>query len=144
MGTIFSTNDIRGRIDESLTVEYAWTIGKAFAEWLPDDGVVVAVKTADANGPIAHALTEGVLLQGRDVIDAGQGDQLAIVNAIRDNQAVGGYMISHDSLENMGIITLFDRQGVTITAERGLMDIEELITAGNFLPAAEKGTIRTQ
>ena len=142
MGTIFSTNDIRGRIDESLTVEYAWTIGKAFAEWLPEDGVVVAVKSADANGPIAHALTEGVLLQGRDIVDAGRGDQLTIVNAIRDNQAAGGYMVSHDGLENMGIITLFDHQGVAVTAERGLMDVEELIEAGNFLPAAEKGEIK--
>jgi hypothetical protein len=84
-----------------------------------------------------------MLLQGRDIVDAGQGDQLAVVNAIRDNQAAGGFMVSHDGLENMGIITLFDRQGVAITAERGLMDIEELIEAGNFLPAAEKGEMKS-
>jgi phosphomannomutase len=41
MGNTFSAYDIRGRIEESLTVEYTWTVGKAFADWLPEQGSVV-------------------------------------------------------------------------------------------------------
>ncbi len=141
MGTIFSAYDIRGRVGDSLTTEYVWTVGKAFAEWLPEEGSVVIVKGAGANDTTAHALTEGLLLQGRDVIDGGQGDQQAVTGAIGDSQAAGGVLINHDELQDLEIITLFDARGVVVTADAGLASIEELITAGNFVPAAEKGSI---
>jgi phosphomannomutase len=143
MGTIFSTYDIRGRVGQTLTVEYAWTVGKAFAEWLVDEGDIVVAKGTDADEPIVHALIEGLLLQGRNVVDAGEGEQDKVVNAILDNRAVGGLFITHDTLQDIGIITLFDTQGMAVTAERGLETIEEMIDAGNFLPAAEKGEVKT-
>ncbi|MFZ2544723.1 MAG: hypothetical protein WAW80_01985 [Candidatus Saccharimonadales bacterium] len=142
MGTIFSEYDIRGRAGQTLTVEYAWTVGKAFAEWLTDEQDIVVAKANDADETITHALTEGLLLQGRDVVAIGDGSDELIVASIRDNQASGGVLLSHDALQEVDIITLFDTNGVKITAETGLVEIEELIDAGNFLPASEKGEVK--
>lgn len=143
MGTIFSAYDIRGRIGQTLTVEYAWTVGKAFAEWLTDEEDIVIVRGADADESIVHALTEGLLLQGRDVIDAGEGDQQKAVETIGEKQAAGGVLITHDTLQDIGIITLFDAQGIAVTAERGLEALEQMIDAGNFIPASKKGEVKT-
>lgn len=142
MNTIFSSYDIRGRADESLTVEQAWTVGKAVAEWLPEQGVAVVGKSANANEAIANAVIEGLLLQGRNVVQSGD-DQQAVVEAIGTIQAAGGVLVSHDEVQGLEIITLFDTNGVTVTAEKGLMEIAELIEAGNFVPAANKGELTT-
>ena len=139
MGTIFSAYDIRGRLGETLTTEYAWTVGRAFAEWLPTEGTIVLATSVGADAKTAHAVVEGILLQGRGVIGAGEGDEQAVKGTIIDTHAAGGVLIAHDDTQNIEIITLFDANGVTVTLEQGLDTIEELITAGNFVPAAEKG-----
>jgi hypothetical protein len=143
MGSIFSAYDIRGRLGETLTVEYAWGAGKAFAEWLSNDGpVIVATATQDANNEITHAFIEGILLLGRDVIHLGQRAQLA-PNDIIDHKAAGAVVISHDGVQNLEILTFYDVHGGAVTADNGLTEISGLIDADNFLPAVEKGTLVT-
>ena len=142
MGSIFSVYDIRGRAADSLSTEYVWNVGKAFAEWLPEDGAIALVKHPDADQTTTHAFVEGVLLQGRNVLDAGTGDQQGVIALLRDGQAVGGAIITHDSLQNIEVITLLNAQGMGITAESGLTEIAELVEAGNFVPAAQKGEVR--
>lgn len=142
MSTIFSAYDIRGRAGETLTVEYAWTVGKAVAEWLTEAGPVVIAKADNASEEICHALTEGVLLQGRNALGAA-GDQQAVIDAITGNQAAGGIFISHEDVQGLEVITLFDASGATVTGDSGLATIAELIDAGNFLPADKKGELKT-
>lgn len=142
MGSIFSAYDIRGRIGETLTVEYAWAAGKAFAEWLSVDGPVVIATAKDGNSEIVHAFVEGVLLQGRDVIDYGEKDQL-VASDLSESKAAGAVLVSHDGVQNLEIITLCDAYGVTITAETGLTEISNLIDANTFLPAVTKGQLIT-
>ncbi len=143
MGTIFSTYDIRGRAGESLTTESAWNIGKAFAEWLSDEGNVILATTEKPDNAIVNAFTEGLLLQGRSVLNIGEGDQHAVTNAISEQTAAGGVLIAHDGLQDLEVITLYDVRGVAITDEMGLNEIAELVSAGNFVPAPEKGTLTT-
>lgn len=141
MGTIFSLSDIRGRADDSLTTEYVWNIGKAFAEWLSDQGDVVIVKGEGANEATAHAFIEGMLLQGRNIIDAGQGDQQILAGHINDKQAAGGVLITHDALQDSEVIAFTDARGVIITTDNGLTELSQFAEAGNFEPAVTKGTI---
>lgn len=143
MGNIFSAYDIRGRIGESLTTDYVWNVGKAFAEWLPDEGPVVLATRDDTNKSIAHAFTEGLLLQGRDVIDTGTENQQGLIAILRDGQAAGGVIVTHDALQGIEVITLLDSGGVGITAELGLTEIDQLVESGNFVPASQKGELRT-
>lgn len=134
-------NDIRGRADDTLTTEYAWNVGKALAEWLPEEGAVIIARGENANESTVHALIEGLLLQGRDVYDAGVGDQQVVIGAIADNKVSGGVFFSHDDLQGFEIIAIYDSQGSSITADNGLMDLDQLVEAGNFVPAPAKGEI---
>lgn len=139
MGTIFSDTDIRGSVGDSLTTEYVWNVGKAFAEWLPDEGPIAVQAAADDT---AHALIEGLLLQGRDVVQVASTDPTALTAAITDTKAAGGASVGYEATQNLAVISLFDRQGVPITGSTGLADISQLIEAGNFVPAPDKGEVQ--
>lgn len=141
MGTIFSTDDIRGRLDDGVTVEYAWNVGKAFSEWLPDQGTIAVVRLESANQEIVHAFIEGMLLQGRDVIDAGVGGHDKVADVQYAASPLGIVLIGHDDAQNIETIALYDESGVIIAADNGLDDIKTSAESGNFLPAAQKGKL---
>ena len=141
MSTVFSTQDIRGKFGDTLTSEYVWNVGKAFAEWVPEEGMIVVARSETASQAAVHALIEGLLLQGRNVIDAGVGDWQLVVNTMSDRTAVGGVMVSHDDLQGDEVIALFAAQGVAVTTDNGLAEIGQLVEAPNFDPAAQKGTV---
>ena len=138
-----TTDDFRGQADSTLNVEAAWNIGKAFADYLPDEGAVVVVEADGANRPTTHALIEGVLLQGRDVVAHSSGDQAVLVAAIAEHEAAGGLLVAHDTQQNLEIITPYDTRGVLMTADTGVAEIRTTAEAGNFAPAATKGTIKS-
>lgn len=138
MTNIFSATDIRGSVGESLTTEYIWNAGKAFAEWLPDEGPIV-VQTAEGDGT-AHALIEGLLLQGRTILQIATGDPIVLTTTIADNQAAGGATVRYEPTQNLAVITLFDRQGAAITGT-SLAEISQIAEAGNIVPAPEKGEL---
>lgn len=142
MGTIFSSTDIRGYVGQSLTTEYVWNVGKAFADWLPEEGDVVVVQTDSADEGTAHALIEGILLEGRSVV-ATKGDQTKLITTIVDKKAVGGALIEYEKVQNLAVITLFDERGVAIMDSGGLSEISQLVDAANFLPAPTKGELKT-
>jgi phosphomannomutase len=139
--SIFSSFDIRGRIDDSLTPEYAWNVGKAFAEWLPEEGHVTVVNDGSADQKIVHAVIEGVRLQGRAVVDGGQGDSQHLIELTSDNKPAGSVMISHDAVQGLEIIQLYQENGVALSSDNGLIDIAQLVEAANFAPAAVKGEL---
>lgn len=141
MSIIFSGFDIRGRLDDSLTPEYAWNVGKAFADWLPEDGSIFVMRENDATEAIAKALVEGARLQGRDVVLGGEGDAVAVTDTLAGNAAVGGILVGRDSLQAVETIQLFQADGTPVTSENGLLGISALVDAGNFVPAAVKGDL---
>lgn len=139
--SMFSGFDIRGRFGETLTVEYAWNVGKALADWLPEDGRVVVVSKASARPEIIKAVIEGLRLQGRDVLDGGQGDKQTVIQISAGSQTAGAVMISHDELEGLETIELYQENAAPVTSETGLAQIASLVEAGNFVPAAVKGEL---
>lgn len=141
MSIFFSGNDIRGRLDDSLTPEYAWNVGKAFADWLPMDGRVAVVSTQAAVPQIVKALTEGLRLQGRDVIDGGQGDEETLIQVAAAQRTAGGILVDHSDLESLEIIQLYQENTVMVTSDNGLLEISQSVEAGNFVPAATKGEL---
>lgn len=141
MANIFSMNDIRGRVDDSLTAEYAWNLGKAFAEWLPTDGLVLVTKSTDAHEQTVHAVIEGILLQGRDVQVLEQSDRQVAIASLNEGQFAGGICVSHDAAGGLEVIELFTAQASTVTADSGLGELSALTEAANFEPAPQKGSI---
>lgn len=141
---IFRGMDIRGVVDTDLTVATAWDIGKALADWLPTAGAVAVSKHGDAaDQHLVNALIEGVRLQGRDVVNLGEGDKIVVSEAVIHEGYSGGVAVSHDPMANEATIELYREEGKLIDSESGLGDIALLVESGNFVPAAVKGDLHT-
>jgi hypothetical protein len=132
--------DIRGKEDADLTVDVAWNVGKALADWLPNGGAVVVVYVP-THHHIANAIIEGLRLQGRDVVDGGHGDKDAARTRITTGKLAGGAVVGFDDLEKMVTIELYREDAKLLGGDTDLREIHELVQAGNFVPAAVKGEL---
>lgn len=137
---LISKYDIRGTEETGLTVECAWNVGKALADWLPTTGSV-AVMYLPAHETLARAVVEGLRLQGRNVVDGGHGDKEAAISYIKTSGLSGAAVISFDELEKVITIELYQDDGKIIDSDNGLKEIRELVQSGNFVPAATKGEL---
>lgn len=137
---LISAYDIRGTEETGLTVECAWNVGKALADWLPAGGDVL-VAYGSAQEPIARAVIEGLRLQGRNVIDVVGGDKEAAKSHVASEGLAGAAVIGFDELANMTTIELYQENAKLIDSETGLKEIREVVIAGNFVPAATKGEL---
>lgn len=138
---VFTTYDIRGKVQEGMSLEIAWNIGKALADWLSAYGVVAVMRGQGASESLVEALIEGLRLQGRDVLDAASGDKATLIDHIKNQSLSGGVFVAHDSHDELAVIELYDEKGQLITGENGLGEIAALVQAGNFVPAATKGEL---
>jgi hypothetical protein len=137
---LFGTYDIRGSESDGLTIECAWNIGKAMADWLPQDGQV-AVVYVPTQKHLAAAIVEGLRLQGRDVIDGGNGDATSVKAYIRTSALAGGVVVGYDDTQKVATIELYRDEAVRIDQEGGLKELCESVGTGNFVPALEKGQL---
>jgi phosphomannomutase len=138
--TMITEQDIRGTNDTGLTTEYAWNVGKAVADWLPTAGSIV-VLYVPAGQQTAHAIIEGLRLQGRSVVDGGMGDKDAAVAHIKTSGLSGAIVVGVQESTGITSIQLYKEDGVMIDRQSGLLEIAELVDAGNFVPAAVKGEL---
>lgn len=134
------TDDIRGTDNTGLTVEYAWNIGKAVADWLPTGGSVI-VLSVPVGQKTVHAIIEGIRLQGRTVVDGGVGDQDAATAHIKTSGLSGAVVVGVEGSTGVTTIRIYKEDGSLVGAEAGLKEIIELVEAGNFVPAAIKGEL---
>lgn len=137
----FTAYDIRGRIEEGVSLEVAWNIGKALADWLPTYGTLAIIRGQSADEHLVGALIEGVRLQGRDIMDAASGDKVALGTLITENGLSGGVYVAYDQEQDVCVIELYNDKAQLINSENGLLEIAELVGAGNFVPAAAKGEL---
>lgn len=132
--------DIRGTHTVPITVEYAWNIGRALSDWLPTDGRIL-VAWRQSQQALGTGLIEGIRLQGRSVISAGQITQAAAIDAMEKLDAAGGAIVSYDDQEGVATIELYQAAARAIDQAAGLQDITALAASGNFIPAAQKGAL---
>lgn len=137
---LITDTDIRGKNGTELTVETAWNIGKAAADWLSTAGSIVVLAYPTLQD-IKHAVTEGVRLQGRNVIDGGTGDGEVAVSFIKTSGLSGAIVIAYDQAADVVSLEIYQEEGLRIEKESGLNELYELVQAGNFVPAAVKGEL---
>ncbi len=68
----FKAYDIRGRVPDQLNEDIAWRIGRACAEFLSVETMVVGHDIRLSSRSLCDALTRGLTEGGVDVIDIGQ------------------------------------------------------------------------
>lgn len=135
-----TTYDIRGTDTLALTVDYAWNIGKALADWLPTDGRLL-VAFQPASEQLAQALIEGLRLQGRSVLSGGLLGKEQVSERVIADRLSGGVLVGYDELQQTPTIEIYQHEGRLITSETGLTDIVNVAQSGNFVPAAIKGEL---
>ena len=139
---LITAYDIRGSEEDGLTIECAWNVGKALADWLPIEGSVV-VMYIPSREHLATCVIEGLRLQGRHVINGGNGNRDAAKAYVKTHNLAGAAVIGYDELDKVTVIELYKENATLITSETGLREIRDLVEAGNFVPAARKGDYRT-
>jgi phosphomannomutase len=137
---LISGFDIRGTEETGLTVECAWNVGKALADFLPTTGGV-CVATRPDQADLARGVIEGLRLQGRSVIDASGSGKDLVLSLIKSARLSGAVIIGYDEMEQVNTIELYQEDARLIDSQTGLTSIQELVIAGNFVPAAVKGEL---
>jgi phosphomannomutase len=147
INNIFKAYDVRGKVGSELTTEIANKIGKAFADWLPQQGkVAVGRDMRPDSAELADALIEGLRTQGRDVMDIGLVTSDMIYFATGNYNLAGGVMItaSHNPGEYNGI-KFCREEAKPVGEDSGLFEVRDKVIAGDFKPAAtQPGTIEQQ
>jgi phosphomannomutase len=136
---IFKAYDVRGKVGSELSAAVANSIGKALADWLPNQGMVaVGRDMRPDSAELAGAVIDGLRAQGREVIDIGEVTSDMIYFAVGNLKLAGGAMItaSHNPGKDNGI-KLCREEARPIGLESGLDQIRDNVLAEKFEPAAE-------
>jgi phosphomannomutase len=140
---IFKAYDVRGKVGSELTPEVVTKIGRAYADWLPNEGpVAVGRDMRPDSKELSDALIKGLREQGRDVQDIGEVTSDMIYFATGKFDLAGGVVItaSHNPGAYNGI--KFCRDGAKpIGEESGLFEIRDKVIAGDFTAAEKPGAI---
>ncbi len=135
MASIFKAYDIRGIYGETLTDDLAFRIGRAFVTFLGCRKVVVGRDMRPHSSPLFDALTNGLTVQGANVVDLGLCSTPMCYFANGSLEADGGIMItaSHNPGEWNGF-KLCRARAVPISGATGIADIERIVTENAFAP----------
>jgi phosphomannomutase len=145
LDNIFLAYDIRGKVGVDLTIEVANSVGKALADWLPNSGAVaVGHDMRPDSAELAQALIDGLITQGRDVIDIGRVTSDMIYFAVGSLRLAGGAMItaSHNPGEYNGV-KFCKEKARPIGIESGLLEIKQTIEQSSYKTAISAG-IKTE
>jgi phosphomannomutase len=138
----FKAYDIRGRIPDELNEDLAYRIGRAYADFLKPERVVVGHDIRLSSPAITDALIEGLRDGGSNVFHIGQCGTEEIYFATSHFDMDGGIVVtaSHNPKDYNGMKLVRDASK-PISGDTGLKDIEALAEANEFPPVAERGTL---
>ena len=125
MTKYFGTDGVRGRVDEKLTVEMAYRIGRFIGQYPngKQNRIIISRDTRISGKKLLDALIEGIRLSGGHVYDEGVSTTPSISYIVETKGFDYGIMISasHNPYYDNGI-KIFDAKGKKLSS-----DIEELI-----------------
>ena len=142
--SIFRAYDIRGIVDQSLTVGAVSQIGRAIGSEALQRGrnTVVVGRDGRLSGPmLSHALIEGITSTGCDVKDIGCVPTPVLYFATHYLDTQTGVIVtgSHNPPDYNGLKIVID--GETLSGE-SIQSLRERIETGNFI-ASRQGSVQT-
>lgn len=142
----FKAYDIRGKVENELTTDLAYNIGRAYSKLLNLKTAVVGHDVRKSSEELSEALIKGLTDSGVDVTDIGLCGTEMIYFATPFLAADGGIMItaSHNPPEYNGM--KFVKKGsVPVGYDSGLNQVEKIILSKDFAPVSDKkGTVKKQ
>jgi len=135
--SIFKAYDIRGIYPEELSQESAYLIGKALADFLNSEKVLIGRDARPSGNPLKHALVKGIMDRGVGVWDMGL-ITTPMVSFAAGKTGFPGIMVtaSHNPPEYNGF-KIIDRDVLPVGWDFGLNAVYERIMDGE-LPSGEK------
>lgn len=146
----FKAYDIRGRIPDELNTYIAYRIGRAYAEKIQPQRVIIGHDIRLTSNEIAQAVIDGLLDSGVNVIDIGMCGTEEVYYATfayKDSGIPmdGGIMItaSHNPKDYNGM-KLVREFSKPVSGDTGLNDIKLLTETDNFAePTVKRGIVTT-
>ena len=147
MSRLFGTDGVRGLVNEFLTPELAYHLGRAAASYFGQSvdrpTFLIGRDTRISGGMLENALASGICAVGGDVIILGEAPTPAIAYLVRQKGCTAGVVISasHNPYPDNGI-KFFDGNGFKLL-DAVEDEIEKLCTASadDCLPRPTKGDI---
>ena len=142
-GDIFLAYDIRGKVGDQLNPDVSSRVGKALANWLPEEGpVAVGYDMRPDSKELAMALIDGLVNQGREVWNIGRVASDMIYFVVGHHGLAGGAVVtaSHNPGEYNGI-KLCREQAGGIALDTGLDEVRDLAIANEFADSDTPGKV---
>ena len=142
--TCFKAYDIRGQVPNQLSEDVAYRIGRAYADYLKPQKVVVGQDVRLSSGELCQALVNGLTDGGADVAELGLCGTETVYFATDHFQFDGGIMVtaSHNPMDYNGMKLV--REGSRpISGDSGLREIQRLAEADRFPACERKGKIES-
>jgi phosphomannomutase len=143
--SIFKAYDIRGLVEEQLSPELAFQIGRALVEYLSAKSIAVGRDMRESSPALAEALAEGAVDGGAQVTDIGRITTDMLYFAVPRFGLDGGAMVtaSHNPKDWNGFKLV--RQGsLALSGDAGIKEIKEWLVAGRSFPARPGGAKQTK
>ncbi|MGI9281471.1 MAG: phosphomannomutase CpsG [Endozoicomonas sp.] len=123
----FKSYDVRGRMPDELNEEIVWRIGRATAEYLKTDTVVIGGDIRLSSPSLKKALSHGLRSGGVNVLDIGLCGTEEIYFATSYLKVGGGIMVtaSHNPKDYNGM-KLVREESKPISGDTGLRAIQKL------------------
>jgi len=138
----FKAYDIRGRIPDELNEDIAYRIGRAYAEFLKPEKVIVGRDVRLTSESLCRSLAAGLTDGGADVFDIGLCGTEEVYFATFSENMNGGIMVtaSHNPMDYNGM-KLVREGSKPISGDSGLDAIRNLTDRNDFAPSSRKGTV---
>ncbi len=136
----FHAYDVRALVPDDLDADLARDIARAFSDFLPEGTVAVGRDMRTDSSELADAFIEGLMQQGREVLDIGMVTTDMSYWAVGHYDLAGAAMItaSHNPGKYDGI--KFTAEGaVQLSSESGLTTIKEAVKKHSYKKASGEG-----
>lgn len=138
----FKAYDVRGRIPDEINEDIAYRIGRAFAQYLKPQTVVVGYDIRLTSKQMCDQLVEGLRDAGANVLNIGMCGTEEVYFATSHLKADGGICVtaSHNPKDYNGM-KFVREESKPISGDTGLKDIERLAHENDFPAVTERGNL---
>ena len=123
---IFKSYDIRGVYGESLDQDIAYKIGKAFAEFVADDTIIVGHDGRVSNIEMLNAFTSGIKSRNKEIIYVGLVPTDIVYSLSGLLNKPGAIITASHNPKNYNGLKLCNAGAIPIGENSGLKDIKKL------------------
>lgn len=139
--TCFKAYDVRGQLTSEINEEIAYRIGRAVAQSLKAQTVVLGFDARETSPKLAKAIAAGVCDAGTDIFDIGLVGTEEIYAAVSYLEADAGIEVtaSHNPIDYNGMKIVKQRsQPLT---DREFINIKKLAETSNFFNSRRSGVV---